>query len=81
MEDRFKEFNQAYERLLKWISERDQTLDDNLLRGNTPGVKVNEADGSVTYTLGKLRIEGKRSSIDKQSLLLEMGNHSLISFV
>ncbi|TNV74468.1 hypothetical protein FGO68_gene17601 [Halteria grandinella] len=72
MEERFKEFNQAYERLVKWVGERDKTLDDDLLKGLRPGVKVNREDGSVTYTIGKLQLEGKRSTLDRQQLLLEM---------
>jgi hypothetical protein len=66
MEDRFKDFNQAYERLLKWVEERDKTLDDDLANDRRPGVRVNKEDGSVTYTLGKLQIEGKRSTLDRQ---------------
>jgi hypothetical protein len=31
LEERFKEFNLAYERLLIWIAERDHRLDDDLL--------------------------------------------------
>jgi len=72
MEERFKEFNLAYERLIKWINERDSLLDDDLLKNRRPGVTVNTEDGSVTYTIGKLKIEGKRSTLDKQQLLLEM---------
>jgi len=40
--------------------------------GRRKGVQVNEADGSVTYTLGHLRLEGRRSTLDKQQILLEM---------
>jgi hypothetical protein len=66
MEERFKEFNLAYERLIKWINERDSLLDDDLLNNRRPGVTVNTEDGSVTYTIGKFKIEGKRSTLDKQ---------------
>lgn len=72
LEDRFKDFNEAYGRLLKWVEERDKTLDADLAMGRRPGVKVNEKDGSVTYTIGKLQIEGKRSTLDRQQMLLEM---------
>lgn len=72
MEERFKEFNQAYERLVKWVIERDKTLDDDLLSGRRPGVRVNKEDGSVTYTIGKLQLEGKRTTLNRQQLLLEM---------
>ena len=72
LEERFKEFNLAYERLMKWIIERDNILDDDLLNNKRPGVRVNSEDGSVTYTFGKLKIEGKRSTLDKQQILLEM---------
>jgi hypothetical protein len=65
LEDRFKEFNLAYERLMQWIIERDGQLDDDLLHHRRPGVKVNTEDGSVTYTIGKLKIEGKRSTLDR----------------
>jgi hypothetical protein len=50
---------------LKWVDERDRALDEDLASGKKPGVQVNKEDGSVTYTLGKLRIEGKRSALDK----------------
>ena len=66
LEERFKEFNLAYERLLKWIAERDQVLEDDLLQNRRPGIRVNSEEGSVTYTFGKLKIEGKRSTLDKQ---------------
>ena len=55
-----------------WIADRDNKLDDDLLQNRRPGLKVNTEDGSVTYTFGKLKIEGKRSTLDKQQLLLEM---------
>jgi hypothetical protein len=55
----------AYERLIKWINERDNLLEDDLINHRRPGVKVNAEDQSVTYTFGKLKIEGKRSTIDK----------------
>ena len=63
-DEKFKDFNLAYERLLKWVEERDSQMQDRLKSGQA-GVKVNE-DGSVTYTLGKLQLEGKRSHMDKQ---------------
>jgi hypothetical protein len=47
------------------VNERDKLLDTELERGNRPGVKINKEDGSVTYTIGKLQIEGKRSALDK----------------
>jgi hypothetical protein len=66
LEDRFKEFKMAYDRLLKWVEERDNTLDDDLKNNRRPGLKVNREEGTVTYTLGKLQIDGKRSTLDKQ---------------
>jgi hypothetical protein len=62
----------AYDRLLKWIDERDHTLEEDLALNRRPGVRVNREDGTVTYTIGKLQIEGKRTSLDKQRILLEM---------
>ena len=62
----------AYDRLLKWVEERDNTLDDDLKNNRRPGLKVNREEGTVTYTLGKLQIEGKRTTLDKQQILLEM---------
>ena len=50
---------------MQWISERDSQLDEDLLHNRRPGVKVNTEDGSVTYTIGKLKIEGKRSTLDR----------------
>jgi hypothetical protein len=50
---------------MQWIIERDGQLDDDLLHHRRPGVKVNTEDGSVTYTIGKLKIEGKRSTLDR----------------
>ena len=50
---------------MQWIIERDGQLDDDLLNHRRPGVKVNNEDGSVTYTIGKLKIEGKRSTLDR----------------
>ena len=72
MEEKFKEFKIAYDRLIKWVEERDQTLDDDLANNRRPGVRVNQEEGTVTYTLGKLQIEGKRTTIDKQQILLQM---------
>jgi hypothetical protein len=72
LEDRFKDFKLAYDRLLKWVQERDATLDDDLKNNRRPGVRVNQEEGTVTYTLGKLQIEGKRTMMDKQQILLEM---------
>jgi len=72
LDERFKEFKLAYDRLLKWVEERDQTLNDDLANNRRPGLRVNKEDGTVTYTLGKLQIEGKRSAMDKQQILLEM---------
>ncbi|CDW80152.1 UNKNOWN [Stylonychia lemnae] len=31
LDDKFKDLNDAYERLQKWVEERDQTLDENLM--------------------------------------------------
>lgn len=47
-------------------------MEDDLKYHRRPGVKVNTEDQSVTYTFGKLKIEGKRSTLDKQQILLEM---------
>jgi hypothetical protein len=61
------------------VAERDKTLDSDLDRGLRPGVKVNKEDGSVTYTIGILQLEGKRTTLDKQQLLLEMSK--ILSFI
>ena len=65
--------------MLKWVKERDTNLDEDLKHGRRQGVKVNTEDGSVTYTLGKLRIEGKRSTLDKQQMLLEMSKITMFA--
>ena len=57
------------------MEERDQTLNEDLKNDRRPGVRVNEDGSTVTYTFGKLQIEGKRSTIDKQQILLEMGKY------
>eukprot|EP00347_Sterkiella_histriomuscorum_P012484 403368398 len=72
LEDKFKEFNQAYERLVEWIESRDATLDSDLSNNLRSDVRINKQDGSVTYSFGKLQIEGKASQIDKKKILLEM---------
>ena len=61
------------------MNERDKTLDEDLLKGRRKGVQVNKEDGSVTYTLGILKIEGKRSTLDKQQILLEMSKEFLFN--
>lgn len=50
IEEKFKEFNQAYERLQKWIEIRDSKLDESLMAGNHPsGIKYEkeESDGDT----------------------------------
>ena len=78
LEERFKDFKVAYERLVRWVEERDQTLDEDLRHNRRPGVRVNEDGSTVTYTFGKLQIEGKRTSLDRQQILLEMGKQLVV---
>jgi hypothetical protein len=80
MEDRFKELNDAYDRLQVWIDERDSILEDDLKNNRRPGMQYDEKDGSVTVNLGKLRLEGKVSRLDKQKILLEMGTFSSLQY-
>ena len=46
---------------MNWVEERDKLLEDDLKHDRRPGVKVNREDGSVSYKIGRLTIEGKRS--------------------
>ena len=46
-EEKFKDFNQAYERLQAWVDERDAHLDESLRAGSHPsGVRLEKEEGS-----------------------------------
>ena len=71
IEEKFKTFNQAYERLQKWIDEREARFEESLRAGNHPsGIKMEEGSGGeqgehqVTQTIGKLVVRGKLSHVD-----------------
>lgn len=61
IEEKFKMITGAYNRLDEWISERDQNLDERINNNEAPGVVVDQDDGSVTHTLGALKLRGKIS--------------------
>jgi len=41
------------------------------------GVEVDDEDGTVTYTLGALKIRGKTKELNKNELLLQMVEEDL----
>ena len=65
IEETFKQITGAYNRLDEWISERDLNLDEKIINNEAPGVQVDQDDGSVTHTLGALRLRGKMSQLNK----------------
>ena len=72
IEEKFKSFNQAYERLQKWIDERELRFEESLRSGSHPsGIRVDDSSSEqtteqqVTQTIGKLVVRGKMSQIDK----------------
>ena len=77
IEEKFNKISEAHERLTAWISERDQSLDHKLRHGQVQGVEVDDEDGTVTYTLGALKIRGKTKELNKNELLLQMVEEDL----
>ena len=65
IEDKFKELSEAYERLDKWISERDNSLESRLANDEVPGVKM-EDNGEVSYNLGAIVLRGKASQLNRE---------------
>ena len=72
MEQKFKDLNDANDRLSTWIDQRDSNFMNQINENQQSKGKVDNSDGSVTYTLGALKLRGKVSQLNKQQLMIEM---------
>lgn len=78
LQDKFKNLNEAYNRLLLWCDERDGDLEQALREGTHPSGFRTEADGEVTFKIGKIQMRASRRDLDKQKLLAEMIEDELV---
>ena len=72
LQEKFNQLNQAYNRLLVWVEERDKQLDQQLQDGTHVSGFRQTSNTEVTYKIGKISLSTHRKDLDRQKLLEQM---------